>query len=49
MHHTIEERFLFPILAKRMPQFKDEHIESHKGIHDGELSALPLTFESSHI
>jgi len=35
MHHTIEERFIFPVLAERMPQFKGEHLESHKGIHDG--------------
>jgi len=34
-HHTIEERFVFPILAKRMPQFKGHHLESHSGIHDG--------------
>jgi len=34
-HHMIEERFIFPILAERMPQFKAEHLESHKGIHDG--------------
>jgi hypothetical protein len=38
MHHTIEERFIFPTLALRMPQFKGEHLESHKGIHDGELA-----------
>jgi hypothetical protein len=41
MHHTIEERFIFPVLAERMPQFKREHLESHKGIHDGEYPALP--------
>ena len=41
MHHTIEERHLFPILAKNMPQFsKDDHgdgahILSHRGIHEG--------------
>lgn len=56
MHHTIEEVHIFPILAKKMPQFAvhehkegaevDEeaknHIESHKGIHDGleELGSL---------
>ncbi|KAH8828048.1 hypothetical protein DL96DRAFT_1601465 [Flagelloscypha sp. PMI_526] len=37
MHHTIEERYIFPILGTRMKQFSDEedgeHIESHKGIH----------------
>ncbi|TFK44742.1 hemerythrin HHE cation binding domain-containing protein [Crucibulum laeve] len=39
MHHTIEERHIFPILAKKMPQFSNKadgaHILSHKGIHDG--------------
>lgn len=41
MHHTIEERHLFPILAKTMPQFSENdhgdgaHILSHRGIHDG--------------
>lgn len=35
MHHTIEERFIFPVLAERISTFKEEHIESHKGIHDG--------------
>ena len=37
MHHTIEERHIFPILAKRMPAFQDndKHIQSHHGIHDG--------------
>ncbi|KIM91817.1 hypothetical protein PILCRDRAFT_809782 [Piloderma croceum F 1598] len=34
-HHMIEERFIFPILGQRMPKFKAEHLESHKGIHDG--------------
>lgn len=37
VHHTIEERHIFPILAKRMPAFQnnDVHIQSHHGIHDG--------------
>ncbi|KAL1696364.1 hypothetical protein GGG16DRAFT_85511 [Schizophyllum commune] len=39
MHHTIEERFWFPYLAKRMPQFshkdRGEHVVSHEGIHEG--------------
>lgn len=41
MHHRIEEAYIFPLLAKKMPQFKDggrdkgEHIKAHKGIHDG--------------
>ncbi|KAJ7188181.1 hemerythrin/HHE cation-binding motif-containing protein [Mycena filopes] len=46
MHHNIEERHIFPILAKRMPEFstetEDAHIDSHKGIHTGleELTKL---------
>jgi len=38
MHHTIEERHLFPILARNMPQFAKEdgeHLASHHGIHEG--------------
>ncbi|ORX38632.1 hypothetical protein BD324DRAFT_372514 [Kockovaella imperatae] len=41
MHHTIEERYVFPQLARKMPQFKagaregGEHLKSHKAIHDG--------------
>ncbi|KAJ7497347.1 hypothetical protein FB451DRAFT_1335566 [Mycena latifolia] len=52
MHHTIEERHIFPILAKRMPQFSTEtdagHIDSHKGIHKGidELAALVVKFKT---
>ncbi|KAK0504559.1 hemerythrin HHE cation binding domain-containing protein [Armillaria luteobubalina] len=46
MHHTIEERYIFPILAQRMPEFSDTaddgHVKSHQGIHHGleELSNL---------
>ncbi|KAH9892499.1 hypothetical protein C8Q73DRAFT_698298 [Cubamyces lactineus] len=43
-HHTIEERYIFPILAKRMTSFKDDevHLKSHEAIHHGldELTAL---------
>ncbi|KAF9475759.1 hypothetical protein BDN70DRAFT_219290 [Pholiota conissans] len=39
MHHTIEERYIFPELAKFMPKFgntnEGEHLESHRGIHEG--------------
>ncbi|KAK0486009.1 hypothetical protein IW261DRAFT_1453251 [Armillaria novae-zelandiae] len=39
MHHTIEERYIFPVLAQRMPEFSDTaddgHIKSHQSIHDG--------------
>lgn len=38
----IEERFIFPILAQRMPQFKAEHLESHKGIHEGNVFIIFL-------
>ncbi|WVQ81972.1 hypothetical protein IAT38_004099 [Cryptococcus sp. DSM 104549] len=40
MHHRIES-YIFPILAKKMPQFaagareSGEHLKKHKGIHDG--------------
>ncbi|KAF7792317.1 hypothetical protein EIP86_003353 [Pleurotus ostreatoroseus] len=44
MHHTIEERHIFPLLAKRMPAFRndEQHIKSHHGIHEGldKLSVL---------
>ncbi|KAJ6606039.1 hemerythrin/HHE cation-binding motif-containing protein [Mycena vulgaris] len=52
MHHTIEERHIFPILAKRMPEFstetEDGHIDSHKGIHKGidELAALVAKYKT---
>lgn len=37
MHHTIEERHIFPVLAKRMPAFQNDevHLRSHHGIHEG--------------
>ncbi|KAI0745139.1 hypothetical protein C8Q76DRAFT_607411 [Earliella scabrosa] len=37
VHHTIEERHFFPILAKRMPMFQDNdvHLKSHEAIHHG--------------
>jgi hypothetical protein len=40
-----KEAYIFPILAKKMPQFKagakqaGEHLKSHKAIHDG-MSSL---------
>lgn len=38
-HHTVEERFIFPVLAKRIPKFahdnEDGHVNSHRAIHDG--------------
>ncbi|KAJ7462359.1 hemerythrin/HHE cation-binding motif-containing protein [Mycena galericulata] len=52
LHHTIEERHIFPVLAKRMPQFStetdDAHINSHKQIHKGldELATLVSKFKN---
>ena len=38
VHHTIEERHIFPILAKRMAMFQndDVHLKSHEAIHHGQ-------------
>ena len=38
VHHTIEERHIFPILAKRMTMFQDDdvHLKSHEAIHHGQ-------------
>ncbi|KAF2750337.1 hypothetical protein M011DRAFT_492563 [Sporormia fimetaria CBS 119925] len=37
MHHTIEERHIFPVLAKKMPAFRKELelLSQHKQIHEG--------------
>ncbi|KAH8916076.1 hypothetical protein BT69DRAFT_1355996 [Atractiella rhizophila] len=35
LHHNIEEEYVFPVLAERMPEFRDEHPQSHRAIHDG--------------
>jgi len=37
MHHTIEEQYFFPPLAKRMPIFahNDHLISQHEQIHEG--------------
>ncbi|TFY65352.1 hypothetical protein EVJ58_g2029 [Rhodofomes roseus] len=37
-HHTIEERYIFPVLAERMPEFRDDevHLKAHHGIHEGQ-------------
>jgi hypothetical protein len=41
MHHTIEDRYWFPVLAERMPEFTedDQHAASHHLIHEA-LDAL---------
>ncbi|KAG8965007.1 hypothetical protein FRC03_001035 [Tulasnella sp. 419] len=48
MHHTIEEKMYFPLLAERMDAFKkgEKHINSHNQIHEGldRLSALIKRF-----
>jgi len=46
-HHSIEEQYIFPVLAKRMPQFAEDekHKQSHKGIHDG-LDAMGKLIKS---
>ena len=43
MHHTIEERHIFPLLAKKMPEFRanEAHIKSHQGIHIGGVHGHP--------
>lgn len=37
VHHTIEERHIFPILSKKMPAFRKELelLTQHKEIHNG--------------
>lgn len=37
IHHSIEEQSIFPILARKMPEFKREvHLlQQHKEIHQG--------------
>ncbi|KAG9637678.1 hypothetical protein KCU98_g20679, partial [Aureobasidium melanogenum] len=37
IHHTIEERHIFPVLARKMPAFKKELelLTQHKQIHEG--------------
>lgn len=37
VHHDIEERYIFPVLAERMARFKDqEHLrKQHESIHEG--------------
>ncbi|OJJ96224.1 hypothetical protein ASPACDRAFT_125771 [Aspergillus aculeatus ATCC 16872] len=46
VHHTIEERHIFPVLARRMPEFRRELslIGQHKVIHRG-MDALERYLE----
>ncbi|KAI5118926.1 hypothetical protein M0805_003750 [Coniferiporia weirii] len=50
-HHSIEERFIFPELAKKMPAFAadEQHRKSHEAIHEGldKLSALTREFREN--
>ncbi|KAL8279226.1 hypothetical protein RQP46_008263 [Phenoliferia psychrophenolica] len=34
-HHGIEERHIFPVLAKRLPEFGEDHPKEHEKIHEG--------------
>lgn len=38
-HHSIEEAYVFPVLAQRMPSFSnnERHKNAHKVIHAGKL------------
>ena len=48
VHHTIEERHIFPLLGKRMAAFQDNdvHLKSHEGIHHG-ASRSPCVLRGS--
>ena len=35
MHHNIEERHIFPVLGKRMPEFRGDLQAQHRDIHAG--------------
>ncbi len=41
LHHRIEEAYIFPMLAKKLPQFKAggrgdrAHVAMHRAIHEG--------------
>lgn len=53
MHHRIEEAYIFPLLAKKNPDFADmgrksggksgEHIRKHRLIHKGKTCVLEST------
>ncbi|SNX83176.1 uncharacterized protein MEPE_01882 [Melanopsichium pennsylvanicum] len=49
IHHTIEERFVFPILAKKLPQFgnssqhTNEHVQMHEALHKLEAYVDEIT------
>lgn len=33
-HHQIEERYIFPLLEKKLPQFGKEHLQEHATMHE---------------
>ncbi|KAH8432040.1 hypothetical protein N8T08_004536 [Aspergillus melleus] len=35
MHHAIEEQHIFPLLAKKMPEFRRDLVAQHRDIHTG--------------
>ncbi|PLB51624.1 hypothetical protein P170DRAFT_487786 [Aspergillus steynii IBT 23096] len=35
MHHAIEEQHIFPVLAKKMPEFRRDLVAQHRQIHAG--------------
>lgn len=35
LHHTIEEQHIFPVLARKMPQFRTDLVAQHRAIHAG--------------
>ncbi|EEB90528.1 hypothetical protein MPER_11253, partial [Moniliophthora perniciosa FA553] len=47
MHHTIEERHIFPLLATRMKEFSSDsdHLKSHEDIHNFKLQDLVVKFK----
>lgn len=49
-HHTAEERRLYPILAKRMPAFREdvELLSQHQDIHAGLTKLYSLLNEYKH-
>ena len=38
-----QEHYIFPVLAQKLPGFKDEHPEEHKAIHDGPCVRMPVS------
>jgi len=53
MHHDIEERYIFPVLAQRMAAFADnqKHRNAHRLIHEGldRLSTLIARYQNEPV